>query len=339
MTSQLQLQVFLRAQLRRLLEEHFTREELNTLCHDIGVEYDNWSNFDKRVLCRELVRHAKKHSLLADLVQECRKQQPAVPWPHFPPAPDPDEQPRHVAPPLSSQAIVLLGLILVITLSLLVFGVPRIVTGIAETPADPAPDVAVATFTPEASATPAAPTPTPEATPLPTYNLHATDYYDAPDSVFSMVIPKGWSPYALEPNAGTATIARVTFSPKPYPNFYWRLLVEVSDISRIEGRSIEELAPFVREYIGNAFNALPDVAIETPEVEPSQQAVRVYWSFTFRSPDNAPVPMRAVTDVRVQGQVMTVFTLYVPLDQFDGQEGAIQTLRDSLLVAPELLAP
>jgi formylglycine-generating enzyme required for sulfatase activity len=68
-----------RAELRRKLAEHFNREELHTLCFDLGIEHENLPD-TKDGMARELVAHCERHGRISDLVAACKRLRPRVEW-------------------------------------------------------------------------------------------------------------------------------------------------------------------------------------------------------------------------------------------------------------------
>ena len=68
-----------RAVLRQNLVDHFNREELRTLCFDLGIEHENLPDA-KESLARELVAHCERTGKIRELVAQCRKLRPNVSW-------------------------------------------------------------------------------------------------------------------------------------------------------------------------------------------------------------------------------------------------------------------
>ena len=65
--------------LRQNLVDHFNREELRTLCFDLGIEHEDLPDA-KEGLARELVAHCQRRGIITDLVAKCRKLRPDVSW-------------------------------------------------------------------------------------------------------------------------------------------------------------------------------------------------------------------------------------------------------------------
>ncbi len=72
-----------RARLRENLTEHFNKEELCTLCFDLGIEHENLPDA-KDSMARELVALCERAGRVADLVAKCKKSRPEVAWEYKP---------------------------------------------------------------------------------------------------------------------------------------------------------------------------------------------------------------------------------------------------------------
>jgi tetratricopeptide (TPR) repeat protein len=68
-----------RAVLRKRLSESFNKEELRTLCFDLGLEHDNLPDV-RNGMARELVAHCERHGLIPHLIRECQRRRPNVHW-------------------------------------------------------------------------------------------------------------------------------------------------------------------------------------------------------------------------------------------------------------------
>ena len=77
------LTVEYRAKLRRNLSKHFNKEELRTLCFDLGIEHENLPE-TKDVMARELVAYCERTGKIRELVAQCRKLHPKVIWEEVP---------------------------------------------------------------------------------------------------------------------------------------------------------------------------------------------------------------------------------------------------------------
>lgn len=64
--------------LRQNLTTCFNVSELQTLCFDLGVDYENLPSRGKDDLTRELVMYCQRHNLLPHLVDKCRALRPQV---------------------------------------------------------------------------------------------------------------------------------------------------------------------------------------------------------------------------------------------------------------------
>lgn len=67
--------------LRQKIENLFSREEIKTLCFDLGVDYDNLPGDTKGAMSRELVIFAQRNNLLSELKEQLRVKRPKVNWP------------------------------------------------------------------------------------------------------------------------------------------------------------------------------------------------------------------------------------------------------------------
>jgi len=68
------------AKLRRNLIGHFSSEELQTLCSDMGMDYDDLPGRGRADKARELVAFLDRHDLIPDLIEHCSRLRPRVPW-------------------------------------------------------------------------------------------------------------------------------------------------------------------------------------------------------------------------------------------------------------------
>ena len=66
------------ATLHRLTDQHFDVEELRTLCHELGVDYDNLRGEGKTAKARELVRFMERHGRLSELADAIRRARPRL---------------------------------------------------------------------------------------------------------------------------------------------------------------------------------------------------------------------------------------------------------------------
>ena len=73
--------------LPHLLRTRFDREELRTLCFDLGVDYDALPAEGKAGKARELVGYMERHDRLPDLVETLRRTRPDIHLDDAPPGP------------------------------------------------------------------------------------------------------------------------------------------------------------------------------------------------------------------------------------------------------------
>ncbi len=69
-----------RVRLRMMIDEHFNKSELQTLCFDMGVDYDSINGENKSDKARELVAYCERRQIIPDLVAKCRELRPKVSW-------------------------------------------------------------------------------------------------------------------------------------------------------------------------------------------------------------------------------------------------------------------
>jgi hypothetical protein len=68
------------AQLRKEITKSFTKGELNTLCFDLNIEYEDLSGDRLEDKARELVQYCRRRGRLLALVQYCREVRPHIGW-------------------------------------------------------------------------------------------------------------------------------------------------------------------------------------------------------------------------------------------------------------------
>ena len=72
------------AQLRQKLDDHFSLDELRTLCFDIGVDYEVLvGSSGKSELTRSLIAYLARRGTLHELIQICQKLRPRVAWAEY----------------------------------------------------------------------------------------------------------------------------------------------------------------------------------------------------------------------------------------------------------------
>lgn len=65
---------------RTQLATHFNLDELQTLCFDLGIQYDNLAGETLNAKTRELVKHCYRNDLLPGLIQRCQQMHAGVSW-------------------------------------------------------------------------------------------------------------------------------------------------------------------------------------------------------------------------------------------------------------------
>jgi len=72
-------------ELRRLITEHFSIEELRTLCFDLEIDYELVlvDGKSKETWVRELIRHVTREKRLDELIRHLHNKRPNVSWPEL----------------------------------------------------------------------------------------------------------------------------------------------------------------------------------------------------------------------------------------------------------------
>lgn len=83
-------------ELRRVLAQRFSRDDLRTLCFDTGVRYDNFPD-SINGLARELVLYCEQRDSIPQLVATARELRPDISWDAFVSSPPPSPRPAHMA--------------------------------------------------------------------------------------------------------------------------------------------------------------------------------------------------------------------------------------------------
>ena len=73
-----------RAELRQRLTDHFSEDELRTLCFDMGLDYEDLTGEGKTGKARELVALVERQNNMARLIAQCRLLRPNVQWEDHP---------------------------------------------------------------------------------------------------------------------------------------------------------------------------------------------------------------------------------------------------------------
>ena len=76
-----------RGKLRKTLVDHFSKEELVTLCFDLGIEHENLPE-TKASLSMGLVEHCEHYDMIPKLLEMCRQSRSDVTWDEVFVAPD-----------------------------------------------------------------------------------------------------------------------------------------------------------------------------------------------------------------------------------------------------------
>lgn len=78
------IQNSLRTKLRQGLIDSFSEEELQTLCFDMGLDYEILPAQGKAGKAQEIVAHFKRVNDISRLVEQCRRLRPNGPWDEIP---------------------------------------------------------------------------------------------------------------------------------------------------------------------------------------------------------------------------------------------------------------
>jgi len=70
----------LRADLRNKITSYFNDDEIQSLCFDLGIEYENLAGETREAKARELVIYCERTSKVSQLVNRCRELRPSVDW-------------------------------------------------------------------------------------------------------------------------------------------------------------------------------------------------------------------------------------------------------------------
>ena len=70
----------LRSKLYQNLGEYFSEDELRTLCFEMEVDYESLPAVGKANKARELIIHLERLKRIPELIEQCRKQRPGIPW-------------------------------------------------------------------------------------------------------------------------------------------------------------------------------------------------------------------------------------------------------------------
>lgn len=70
-------------QLRKLLIQHFSLDELRVLCFDLGVEYEDLPGNTRTTKMHDLIKHLQRRGELPGLLKEAVDHRPNVAWPSF----------------------------------------------------------------------------------------------------------------------------------------------------------------------------------------------------------------------------------------------------------------
>ena len=93
--------------LHRLIDRHYTLDEIRSLCLELGIDYEHLPGREKLGKIAELVQYCRRHSLLTTLLEKLREQWLHVSWPDsviFPEQPRATYPAATIEPPLQRPA-------------------------------------------------------------------------------------------------------------------------------------------------------------------------------------------------------------------------------------------
>ena len=67
-----------RATLREILSEHFSSDELQTLCFDLNIDFENLGGQSKQAKARDYIAHCERNSRISELVMTVRRLRPKL---------------------------------------------------------------------------------------------------------------------------------------------------------------------------------------------------------------------------------------------------------------------
>ena len=68
------------ARLRQTLMAYFDETDIQTLCFDLGIDYDDLPGGAKSVKILELIEHLARLGKIPELIDQCSQYRPNVPW-------------------------------------------------------------------------------------------------------------------------------------------------------------------------------------------------------------------------------------------------------------------
>lgn len=68
-------------QIRQLIAELFTVEEMNTLMFDLDIDHDEIHGQTRAERARELAAYCERRGLVDALIHLCQESRPHAPWP------------------------------------------------------------------------------------------------------------------------------------------------------------------------------------------------------------------------------------------------------------------
>lgn len=293
------------AQLGRYISKGFNIEELNNLCFDLNIEYEELRGVTRSGKARELVAYMSRLDRIYELVTECRELRPNIPW---------EDAVRHRSLdqnlgslPKAQPQIVFIRIIQgTIIISLLVLPTFFVLHQLGIIPLN---------------------------LPIPKYDITKRTNFTSLDDHYTFEYPQDWRYYNKTITSTAPTIIHTLFYPRKFPDFYAHISIELINENKIGGGDFtkERLAQFLTRYIGDTYiESVPEPTFdETVFPESRDKAVQVTWSGIQKG---STVTIRARSELRKHGDILSLITIYLPQDQFYSQQEQVTAIINSLKV-------
>lgn len=69
-----------RKQLRIVLTKHMNKDEIETICFDMSIDFEKLSGLNKEAKIRELILLCEREERLQELFENCREMRPNIKW-------------------------------------------------------------------------------------------------------------------------------------------------------------------------------------------------------------------------------------------------------------------
>jgi hypothetical protein len=67
-------------ELRQFMNKHFNKDELQGLCFDLGIDFENFQGYNRDILVIELIGYASRHDKLPNLIKRVKELHPQENW-------------------------------------------------------------------------------------------------------------------------------------------------------------------------------------------------------------------------------------------------------------------